>query len=104
MIFYRYEDMRYTDRVRVIELKFTLDKETPCGYWIFRNGSSLLKNNRKWVSKTSKNRYAYPTRKEALENFVARKNRQIEILSYQLEVAKDALYYLEVDTKGDYDD
>jgi len=61
-------------------------RETPCGYWI---EISWLKD--KWVSKTGRKRYAYPTKAEALDSFIIRKERQIQITTGQLGVAKYAL-------------
>jgi len=95
MKFYRYENVKYTDRVRVQEIIYDFVKETPKGYWIDWWGE------KKWVSKTAKKRWAYPTKNEAKINFVARKNRQIEILTYRLKDAKDALYYADIDIKLD---
>lgn len=91
MEFFRYEDTLYTDGVRVQERKFELIDETPKGYWI-----KLFScfNDKKWVSKTSRNRFAFPTREEALINFEARKKRQIQILKAQLSNAKYALSFV----------
>lgn len=95
MKFYRYENVRFVDRVRVQEIVYDLVKETPKGYWIDWWG------DKKWVSKTTKKRWAYPTREEAKTNFIARKNRQIEILTDKLKDAKDALYFADIDIKLD---
>jgi len=43
------------------------------------------------VAKYGKKRYAYPTKKEALRSFRARKKQQVRILSNQLRTAKMAL-------------
>jgi hypothetical protein len=88
MEFFRYEDTLYTDGVRVNKRVFELISETPKGYWI-----KLFScfNDKKWVSKDGKNRYAYPTEREALVNFKARKTRQIYILETKLSRAKQAL-------------
>ena len=88
MQFYRFEDIREPFGVKVRERTFELVKETNCGYWI-----KLFScfNDKKWVSKTARNRFAFPTRDEALENFRARKRRQSQILTVQLDNAKTAL-------------
>lgn len=68
-----------------LELKiFNLHKETPKGFWI-GYGYSGLKSPLKWVSKTAKKRYAYPTEQEALINFIKRNERRIEIIQYQID-------------------
>ena len=92
MNLYRFEDTLHADRVHIYEHSYRVLKETPCGYWI-----DIFK--KKWVSKVAKKRYAYPTRFEAMTNFKARKKRQIQILSAQLDNAKAALYYFDLDIK-----
>ena len=97
MEFYRYADVQHMDRVHIYKYTYQLIKETAKGYWI----DVGYPQKGKWVSKTSKKRYAYPTREEAKENFIARKKRQISILSGQLENAKAALYYVDIYIKLD---
>lgn len=93
MIFYRYDQIEFYDRPGLRESTFQLIKETPCGHWIrsifpFNTYSAL--HEKRWVSKTARKRFAYPTREEALYNFIARKLRQISMLNYQLERAAQA--------------
>ena len=67
--------------------RFKVIKETPCGYWVevdmFERPSG-----RRWTSKHSVSRFAYPSKEEALDNFIARKRRQIKILEGNLEDAR----------------
>jgi hypothetical protein len=70
---------------------FSLFKETEKGYWIGYEELKNLKSTSKWVSKTSKKRYAYPSKKEALNNFIKRTERRISILQYQKESSSIAL-------------
>lgn len=98
MKFYRFEDVLYasmcdawggyqdTDELKVECYSYDLIKETPKGYWIGKFG--LFK---KWVSKTSKKRFAYPSESEARHAFICRKTRQIEILESKLKRAQTAL-------------
>ena len=100
MKFYRYEiveyavmDMNgeYTNPVfpnPCLELReYDLISETPKGYWVGYNmGSSFIP--KKWVSKTSKKRFAYPTMEEALTNFILRTEKRLKILDWQLRVCK----------------
>jgi hypothetical protein len=74
-------------RLRLIE--FEMKKETPKGYWI---GYEWCGDFDRWVSKTSVKRYAYPTKKEALINYIKRTTRRIEIMEAQAASAKAALY------------
>ena len=69
MKFYRYENNRYSDGVRVHLHEFDLIKETPKGYWIYAWGS------KKWVSNSARKRFAYPTEQEARVSFIKRKER-----------------------------
>jgi len=55
-------------------------------------GEGNLRSNGIWISKNSKKRYAYPTKKEALENFIKRNERRIEILKYQAWSCEIAVY------------
>lgn len=89
---YRFEDSMDAFGVKVHPRKFKVIKETPCGYWIelFYWG-----DDKKWVSKVARKRYAYPTKHEALTSFKARKKRQIEILEAQLNQARQSLRWTE---------
>ena len=66
----------YTHALRPYE--FDVDKETEKGYWV------LTFEGRKWISKYSIKRYAYPSKKEALEAFIYRKKRQVGIMENRL--------------------
>ena len=82
-IFYRFQPGLWLD-------KFYLEKETSKGYWIVsENPDSIYKHEHaiKWVSKRSKKRFAYPTKKEALNNFIARKYREIKIYEQRIKNA-----------------
>jgi hypothetical protein len=65
--------------------EYPIIKETEQGYWIETPF-------RKWVSKTAKKRYAYPTPEEALNNFKIRTQSCLNHLQRQLD---DAKLYLE---------
>jgi len=93
MVFYRYYEQAYstmigTIYIKVHEEKFDMVKETECGYWI---QTGFVFPRKKWVSKTAKKRFAYPTKKEALDSFIKRKERQKEILEHKLSNVKEAL-------------
>jgi hypothetical protein len=102
--FYRYEAVEYASigydgeyespkfpNPKVELREFNLWKETPKGYWIGygnANWTGKLKGFGHWVSKTTRKRFAYPTKKEALENFIKRNERRVKILSRQLETCE----------------
>jgi hypothetical protein len=106
MIFYRYEDVVYyggygAESVKILEKEFTVVKETPCGYWVtpmiifYHPDGKIDYKLCKWVSKTSRKRFAYPTKEEAWESFKYRKNRQKQLLTKQLERVNNVLELIE---------
>lgn len=67
-------------------------KETDKGYWIKSElAPSFIKTKPKWVSKTSRKRYAYPSKVVALESLIARKIRHLRILSAEKNIANQVL-------------
>lgn len=61
---------------------FIVEKETPCRVWLAcESGLSL----NRWVSKTSRKKYAFPTKEEAWDSFIARKTKQRRLLFAQLQ-------------------
>lgn len=69
-------------------IELNLFKETEKGYWIGYGYFDKLHNRGMWVSKTAKKRYAYPTKKEALINFIKRNEYRHKILNSQLSICK----------------
>ncbi len=67
---------------------YHLVRETEKGHWISLSGFDYGKI---WVSKTSKKRYAYPTKKEAIVGFIKRQERCIEIMSSRIKNASIAI-------------
>lgn len=53
---------------------YDVTEETNCGYWI---SSGWNAKKWKWVSKTSRRRFAYPTKEEAVESFFLRQQHRI---------------------------
>lgn len=94
---YRFEDQFTENGTRLNKRTFEVIKETPCGYWI---KLFWWDDDKKWVSKVAKKRFAYPSEQEAMRSFKARKRRQIEILEGQLSNARAALRL--ADPTGDY--
>ena len=104
MEFYRYEittyfmggtdvDSEYTiSSFPATELKlktYPLLRETPQGYWISLYGLSY--SPKKWVSKTGRKRFAYPTQEEALNNFIRRTEKRVKYLENDLSSAQRGL-------------
>jgi len=63
---YRYEMDPYGPP---LFMEFRVLRETPCGFWI---ALDTWGDQEKWVSKTGRKRYAYPTEELAKESFIAR--------------------------------
>lgn len=99
---YRYESVRYPVRIDdelvlyglsapKLELReFLITARTPKGVWI----GICHGNKRKWVSNTSRKRYAYPTKAEAIEAFKHRKLAFVRHAEAQLKRAKEDLALL----------
>jgi len=75
------------DRVEVEYETWLTTGETAKGYWLGRTPHC----KDKWVSKASKNRYAYPTKEEALVSLGARTRSRKAHLTRQLAEVNHAL-------------
>jgi len=105
--FYRYEAVSYASMdhggeygsipsfpyVKIVLYTYELHKETPKGYWIGHGyyAPNMLRGNSRWVSKAGKKRYAYPTKEEAMTNYIKRTERRVKILKAQLNRAEIGL-------------
>lgn len=90
MQFYRYEEQAEEDSLappKLLCYEYSLEKETSCGYWIVPQVGVHCRMRRRWVSKTARKRYAYPSKAEALTALIARKRRQKTICEYQIDLA-----------------
>ena len=68
-------------------LEYQVIKKTPHGYWIEYYNSAKKK---KWVPKIGKNPFAFVNKKDALNNFIHRKSRQIGLIRFNLKRVKEA--------------
>jgi len=109
MKLYRYYDVQYSagcdeydndlgpGRVGINLIEFEVIRETRCGFWIATKycfnapGEKIPRNCQKFVNMNANKKYACKTKEEAKESFIARKRRQIQILSCGIERAKKAL-------------
>jgi hypothetical protein len=102
MTYYRYNDGNfysdYTDNNYNLELRtYNVIKETKCGVWIkftkighWEDGKKFILE--KYCGNTSTNkRFAWPTKELALISYIARKEKQVNILEYKLNNAKEFL-------------
>lgn len=95
---YRYEETRYAPpfdefdnpcgkgTIRVNLYTFQVVRKTPKGVWIDSFGRE------KFVLLRAKKKYAHFSKEEALESFIARKNRQSQILNQKLQDVNTCLY------------
>lgn len=93
---YRYKEQRYASlydefnqsyyrgEVTLRCLEFRVLKRTHCGVWIDEYGT------RRFVNLNARRKFASASKADALLSFIARKNRQISILSAQRADAEDA--------------
>ena len=72
---------------------FSLVKETEKGYWIRSPYDSY--GFKRWVSKTAKKRFAYPTKEEALNNLVIRTKRRLNYLEHDINACRKVLILAE---------
>ena len=95
---YRYVDDwqgdDYAPEAKPTMLDYTIEKLTPKGCWVRdENAGGFNPDTKKWgklrfVLSESTKRFAYPTPEEALKAYIARKNRQIKLLSGKLQWAE----------------
>ena len=79
---YRYHHfVCYDCSVRLSLEEFSVLRTTPKGFWIKDHNYK-----ERWVSGESRKRYAYPSVEEALDAFILRKARHLEILKSQATV------------------
>jgi hypothetical protein len=108
MKFYRYKGVHYTTGWAVELTTYNLHKETPHGYWIIpdyiQRNDDWANEIKRWIPKKSRKRYAYPTKEEAMTNFVARTKRYVVILEANLNAAKSYLHIADKYTTGNLDE
>lgn len=73
--------------VELVLTSYPINKYTPKGYWVC--------TNTKWVSNSSRKRWAYPTKEEALNSYRIRNTHRIHYLERDLVIAKFAKQALE---------
>lgn len=96
MRFYRYythvSTSSYGLRQVSVELKkYKLVKETPKGYWITNDWDYGIIYFKRWIPKKSLKRHAYPTKEEAMKNYIKRTEKYTSILKGRLADALDGL-------------
>jgi hypothetical protein len=90
-VLYRYEGEQdehfsFITTYKIVLKEFQIIKVTPKGYWIRQNFYF-----KKWVSNDCTRRFAYPTKNEALFHFKKRKEKQLKILTSQVEMVQQLL-------------
>jgi len=76
-----------TNNVSVELYEYPVHSETPKGYWILWRGGKA----KKWTSKTAKTRFAYPTKKQAIHNYIRRTKSSIGHYKHQIRYSELAI-------------
>jgi len=90
MKLYRYEGYRKVDIKNPIE--YLVHRETKYRYVIYHGYTKFLERKEKFIGKAGKKRFAYPTKKEAMINYIARKRSQIEHCTNMINLAETGLF------------
>jgi len=72
---------------KVVLSTYVLVRETTMGYWIGHGPAKAIK----WISKTSKKRFAYPTKEEALRSLIRRSELRLYCLKWDVGLVEDGL-------------
>ena len=90
---YRYENSGYN----LVLLDYYVKRATRTGVWIAHIWS---KNGEKFVSLYGRKRFAYPTKEQALLNFVKRTERFLILMANNIDYKKGALYQAKKQIEG----
>lgn len=98
-VLYRYEVEKFwrdedTYVTKLTLREYSVVKTTLRGVWI-NPSTCFFKMTNKWVSLSSKKRYAYPTKEEAFNSLVIRNRKRIQYLERDLDFAKDGKILIE---------
>ena len=88
MEFYRYfSAMDENDNFVLHFETYVFVKETPCGYWIVQKETPefIIDKRKRWIPKVSVKRFAYRSKRKALNNYIRRTSKYLEILNHQLD-------------------
>lgn len=105
---YRWAYFKTYNGIKIYCQTYYVWKETPCGYWIdiFRNNLTghepSWKNGQRWVSKTGKKRFAYPTKEQAAVAFRLRKKKYLRILKQRVKETELILTYFKDSSIDDF--
>lgn len=82
----------YDDTNQTVEfVEFDVIKETKCGVWVYVSGFARNLQTKKFVNLSAGKKWACTTKKEALQQFLWRKETQVRILNSTLEYTKEAI-------------
>ena len=95
-----YDDTQAED-ISIIFQDWHVDKITPKGLWLVRY-PGLFGSTKKFILLNSIRKHAYPTKEEAIAAFKKRKVRQIQILEWQLQGAKEQLEALKIKEQNEH--
>ena len=84
-VYYRYDCHHYEYHSQIMAQELMVIRVTPSGVWVNDYG------RKRFVLNGAKKKFAHPTKELALASFIARKERQITILTAQFERITNAL-------------
>lgn len=88
---YRYEQQYFETYQQLMCLEFDVLKETKCGVWICVSGFARNNQTKKFINLSAGKKWACINKKEALQQFLYRKETQVRILNSTLEYTKEAI-------------
>jgi len=94
---YRINTYHYDTHIKCNLMIEKIVAYTPQGYWLGSPGYKTVSgkvvppNKSRWINASSKKRYAYPTKREAIESFLLRKKRYVIHCERRFGVAKEEL-------------
>lgn len=97
---YRYEQVYWENYQELVCHEFNVVKETKCGVWIYVSGFARNNQTKKFVNLSAGKKWACTTKKEALQQFLWRKETQTRILNSTLEYTKEAIKIAKEQLKG----
>lgn len=88
-VLYRYIDTTTSRGYGFMLQRYHILRETPCGYWFVHLYEKTFSTEHKelskrWVSKSSRRRFCYPTKEEAWQSYRARKWHHLARLDEQI--------------------
>ena len=86
-VWHRYVDFVSEFGAGIRHIEFIVEKTTPKGLWLV---PVTELGKRRFILTNARKKFAHPTESEAIESFIARKSRKIDILRARVEHTQKA--------------